>query len=386
MKQIHYLLSLTLLLLVANTFAQSKIDLSTTDIKIITQDQDRVIVDNNGNMGVGTTTPAHKLDISSNHSQLRLTDSDDGNYISLSYSSDVLAFRNNTDTGLTPTLSLHDNGNVGIGTTNPINKLDVLGGSRFYSHSENIDVSINNFGVNQAGYARLTISNHHGGSLGLIATDDSPFQGIPIDAVGIYSTWAKPLVFGVGYSSTDVTEKFRITNTQISSSVGVCAPSFTTCSDKRFKKNIQNLNQQEIVKIQRLRPVSYDWNTKGFPQRDFSGEKQYGFIAQEIQELFPEMVSKDREGYLSVNYTALIPLMVTVIQTQEERIQTLEEGRESLGSNTLTPQKHLEGRVLELENQNIQLGKDLAQSEEANQQLLQKLIELEQRLDTLENQ
>ncbi len=78
-----------------------------------------------GNVGIGTKNPNSKLDISSSHSQLRLTDSDDGDFVSMSYSSDMLSFRNNVDDGSTPIMALNDNGNVGIGTTNPVSKLDV---------------------------------------------------------------------------------------------------------------------------------------------------------------------------------------------------------------------------------------------------------------------
>ena len=79
-----------------------------------------------GNVGIGTITPTDKLEISAPHSQLRLTDKDDSNFAQMSYSSDVLAFRTNSVSAV-PTLAVHDEGRVGIGTVSPMAKLDVNG-------------------------------------------------------------------------------------------------------------------------------------------------------------------------------------------------------------------------------------------------------------------
>ena len=51
-------------------------------------------------------------------------------------------------------------------------------------------------------------------------------------------------------------------------------------------------------------------------------QQHYGFLAQDVQKLFPELVHEDGAGYLSVNYVELIPLLVQAVQ--ELRIQELE--------------------------------------------------------------
>jgi hypothetical protein len=63
-----------------------------------------------------------------------------------------------------------------------------------------------------------------------------------------------------------------------------------------------------------------------------SGETRLGFIAQELKEVFPEVVSEDKEGLLSVDYIGLIPVIVEgikeqqqIIEAQEERINALEK-------------------------------------------------------------
>ena len=78
-----------------------------------------------GNVGIGTTTPDDKLDIESNHSQLRLTDSDDSTFTQFSSSGGKLAIRQDSTTA--SHFWLTSNGNVGIGTDNPGAKLEVNG-------------------------------------------------------------------------------------------------------------------------------------------------------------------------------------------------------------------------------------------------------------------
>ena len=82
------------------------------------------IASSSGNVGIGITDPDHKLEIGAAHSQLKLTDTDDDNYVQMSYSSDYLAFRMNSTTS-TPVLALNDSNKVGIGASSPAETLSV---------------------------------------------------------------------------------------------------------------------------------------------------------------------------------------------------------------------------------------------------------------------
>lgn len=106
----------------------------------------------------------------------------------------------------------------------------------------------------------------------------------------------------------------------------------TACaSDERFKRDIATV-LDPLSTIQNLRGVTYKWRVNEFPDRGFEEDTQYGVVAQEVQQVLPELVRQRDDGYLSVEYNALIPLLIEgmkaqqrLIERQIERIANLEE-------------------------------------------------------------
>ena len=56
-----------------------------------------------------------------------------------------------------------------------------------------------------------------------------------------------------------------------------------------------------------------------------NGKQKIGVLAQEIKEVFPELVTKDENENLAVNYQGLVPVLINALKEQEERIKRLEE-------------------------------------------------------------
>ena len=110
-------------------------------------------------------------------------------------------------------------------------------------------------------------------------------------------------------------------------------------SDARLKTNIVGIRNDATSKLKELHPVQFQWQqvedvtvedtitirTPHFSSDMDFDKKHYGLLAQDVQKLFPDMVKENGDGYLSVNYTELIPLLVQAIQELSAKVEELEK-------------------------------------------------------------
>ena len=79
-----------------------------------------------------------------------------------------------------------------------------------------------------------------------------------------------------------------------------------------------------------LNAVYYDWKLEEFPDKNFSKKRQIGFIAQEIEGLFPELVNSDNSNNKSIAYSKITAILVRAIQElQEEQSAKIQEIKKS---------------------------------------------------------
>ncbi|OJJ16056.1 hypothetical protein BKI52_35390 [marine bacterium AO1-C] len=109
-------------------------------------------------------------------------------------------------------------------------------------------------------------------------------------------------------------------------------------SDARFKKDIQTLTASKVAKLDQVRGTSYQFRTKKFKNKNFSKGTQMGVIAQELMKVYPELVSKDADGYYSVNYTGLIPVLVEAVKDLRKKNSNLKNDHQAIKAelDTLT--------------------------------------------------
>ena len=90
-------------------------------------------------------------------------------------------------------------------------------------------------------------------------------------------------------------------------------------SDRRFKDNLTQI-VTPLSKLSRINGYSFNWNND--KQHIYKG-KDYGVVAQEIQEVLPELVQERENGYLAVNYEKLVPLLIESIKELKTQIDHL---------------------------------------------------------------
>jgi Chaperone of endosialidase len=284
----------------------------------------------NGNLRIGPSTGSHVLDFG----------------LSSSSTYSWLQARSKSAYGTTYNLVLNPiGGNVGIGTTNPTAKLNLVGGGiRIFSGFTD------NSAVRPAPNTS-TIGNYEirgvGGGGGATQADGGDDGFLRLSAGGGSSTAMQSSIDLSGYSNvadmlnnivmrTAGTERLRIDNLG-NVGIGTSAPSvrlqvagdiiansIAGSSDLRFKTNITPI-ENPLQKVLKLRGVNFDWNKNAFPERSFSESKAIGFIAQEVEKVLPEVVQTEKtaEGYKAVQYDKVVALLVEAIKEQQKQIDGL---------------------------------------------------------------
>jgi hypothetical protein len=105
-------------------------------------------------------------------------------------------------------------------------------------------------------------------------------------------------------------------------------------SDARLKKNVAPL-EQGLALVTQLRGLTYEWKEDG---REGT---RLGFIAQEVEEILPEVVAAGSDGMKAVSYQELTPLLVEAVKEQQTMLTDLKKRVASLET--------LERRVQRLE-------------------------------------
>ncbi len=129
-------------------------------------------------------------------------------------------------------------------------------------------------------------------------------------------------VFEIASSTPAATTTlFSVANTGNATLAGT----LTQNSDERLKTNIQSLDaSSSLTQIEQLNPVSFNW-----ADDIFGGTNQLGFLAQQVQPIFPQLVSTTSPtaltpgGTLGLNYTGLISPIVAAIQELDKEITSL---------------------------------------------------------------
>jgi len=84
-------------------------------------------------------------------------------------------------------------------------------------------------------------------------------------------------------------------------------------SDIRFKQDISPI-ENALEKVMKINGVSWKWRQEEFPDKNFSDKTEIGLIAQDIVQVLPEIVAKDGDGYLAINYAKITPVLTEAVK------------------------------------------------------------------------
>ncbi len=314
----------------------------------------RMTVDHNGNVGIGTN-PTYKFHVYNTDPAVVINSySQFSPTLSANQASNLHSSWNEINTNSTFNFNCWLWGAVNrinilagqsgaiTGTVGSTNDLFYYGSGTIASAYGSQNVINNSSAINgvitdaTGAYAQInntgngSITNGYGVYIGTIAATNK---------WSLYSTDATALSYfagNVGIGTTAPSEKLEVCgNVKVVGNMNANGGSFASgvscSSDIRFKTNIRPM-KNALENVLLLRGVNYDWRVKEFPEKNFTAENQIGFIAQELEKIYPEVVFTDKDGYKSVDYSRLTPILVEAIKQQqkqmddyEKRIKTLEE-------------------------------------------------------------
>ncbi|MBL1231277.1 MAG: tail fiber domain-containing protein [Vicingaceae bacterium] len=281
----------------------------------------------------------------------RIESNNQANIFFIDGGSDEIGIRTNA-----PTSMLHmTNGGVNVGA-NAMASFDNLG----------ID------GVSISGYNQGT-TNGYNGMEGITAYNGTGFIPAGVMGLAIYQGAANAPTLGV-MGATNEWQGTGVRGQRFNSGgansgwgglflndLGYTGGVFNA-SDKRLKTNITTI-KGAISIIDKLTPVSYNYDLEKYPSMGLNTEKEFGFIAQEIQEILPEIVREKylptngtervnpntpienkNELFLTMDYTRLIPLAIQGIKEQQSIIEAQNAKIDALEKIILELQKAIENK------------------------------------------
>lgn len=276
---------------------------------------DSLIFDNGTNVGIGTASPAHKLHVTDGTTtgDVRIGLGTGANSLEIirngasdnwlrSFGTPLYIDQQSAQpivlrTSATERMRITSGGNVGIGTNNPLYLLHVNG----------------TFGSGAITCTTINTQNNN------ITMGNGDLTCDTIGCGAITSTTITTNNNAINAGTGTITGGI-ITGSTLRSTGDVVA---YYVSDSRLKNNLTPLNNT-LEKIEKINAYSYDWKEV---DEDICSRRGHdvGLIAQEVREILPEAVVERDNGYLSLDYIKMIPLLVSSIKELKAEIEQLKK-------------------------------------------------------------
>jgi hypothetical protein len=278
----------------SNTSATSKLGTTNaSNLAVYTNNLERVrVLSANGYVGIGTITPGARLEVSG-------TDKMAAKFNSNNSSMFIGLYKRNALKGYVGS-SVNFNNDVDFGTS----QNNTLGKVHFTTRNiSRVTIDTNgNFGINtQFPNVRLSVKQFE--------------QNRAIQM----QHETKADLWNMGIGTNTLFFRFEY-NYNFRANISNVDGSYIMLSDRKVKEDIQPM-EKTLERLNKLQASTYYYKNS----RSYATKKSIGFIAQEVEKEFPELVFESDEGYKTVNYTGLTVVAIKALQEQEEKIMALTE-------------------------------------------------------------
>lgn len=237
--------------------------------------------------------------------------------IALGQSSEVFNIEDDNNQSL---FYVKSNGNVGINIANPRAILQINNPTPF-NKSSTINNQDDIFLKDLGGTAGI---GSYGSSIGFSRIGHSSVTDRRASIAAYQNTTDEDNI-GLSFFvhgdalADDLVEKFRITIDGIFSSGSLTY----SLSDGELKQDIQPI-YSPLEKVLALNGVTYKWKKEEFANLGLPSDQQLGFVAQNVEEVLPELVHTNSSGYKSVSYSNITAVLVEAVKEQQDEIEILE--------------------------------------------------------------
>jgi len=293
--------------------------------------------------GTGVVSGSSQIDVSSTTGDIALGTRTSGNYVAtITAGSGLSSTGATTGEGISHTLSIPNSG-----VSNAMLANSTISGISLGSNLATLTIGTGLSGTSYNGSTGVTIANTG-------VTSNVAGSGISVSgatgAVTITNTGVTSNVAGTGVTVSGATGAVTISigqavatssNVQFNSlGVGMAASATAgridatndivaySSSDRRFKNNIKPI-ENPLAKIIKISGNTFDWNEENKAEHGYEGN-DVGVIAQEVEEVLPQLVQTRESGYKAVKYDKLVALLIEGIKEQQIQINDMKVEIENL--------------------------------------------------------